>query len=388
MSTRLMLPFLLFAFTGGLAAPASPQTAPASLPKATEKILKEIKVGGGILAGLDEELKVPPAWIEGAKKEGKLRVLSVWDPPQATEVFGPFKERYPFINITYNRASTEERVIKPLVAYKTGRIITDLVSDMGGGFHAWKEASALEDLRNIPNLKNIPPLIIDSSGGLLVGLRYRYWCMAYNTKLVKKEDLPKKWGDLLTNPIWRNGNLGIGNRPELWAFMLWKANGEQWTKDFLTRLFSELKPQLRKEGMNAMLQLLGAGEFYATIPSAEYRVQQEVLEGTPISYTCPEPVPVATSEIGIVKGTSNINSARLLVNWLWSDEGQLAQYAGDFSPPIHKGLQRRELVPFAEEILGKPASVRDPGLQTEIGPKVINFWNELWIRGGSQPKGK
>ena len=67
-----------------------------------------------------------------------------------------------------------------------------------------------------------------------------------------------------------------------------------------------------------------------------------------------------------------------------SKEGQLAQYAGDFSPPIHKGLQRRELVPFAEEILGKPASVRDPGLQTEIGPKVIKFWNELWIKGSGK----
>lgn len=31
--------------------------------------------------------------------------------------------------------------------------------------------------------------------------RYKiYWCMGYNTKLVRSEDLPKRWEDLVTNP--------------------------------------------------------------------------------------------------------------------------------------------------------------------------------------------
>jgi ABC-type Fe3+ transport system substrate-binding protein len=33
--------------------------------------------------------------------------------------------------------------------------------------------------------------------------------MTYNTKLVRKEELPKKWEDLLTDPRWKGKNLAL-----------------------------------------------------------------------------------------------------------------------------------------------------------------------------------
>jgi ABC-type Fe3+ transport system substrate-binding protein len=199
--------------------------------------------------------------------------------------------------------------------------------------------------------------------------------------------MPKKWDDLLTNPKFRAGNLALGNRPQLWALTLWKANGEKWATDFLTKLFAEVKPQLRREGMNAMLELLAAGEFNATIPSAEYRTYQKVLDGAPVSYHCPEPVPVAVSEMGILKGAPNTNAARVFVNWFLSKEGQISQYLSDFAPPVHMGLQRREFVPFAEEILEKKHVFRDPAIELEVQPKLLKLWDNLWLRGGGKKRG-
>jgi iron(III) transport system substrate-binding protein len=349
-------------------------------------MLKKLKLDPSTLANIDKELEVPKTWLDGARKEGKLRVFSTFDPGQFTALARPFKERYPFIETEYSRASHEDRAVRTLVAYKNKRIVTDIITGLGGSYFMYKEVGALDDMRVIPNLKNNPPETVDPEG-LWVGMHMRYWCMAYNTRQLKKEDMPKRWDDLLTSSKFRSGNLAIGNRPQLWALSLWKGNGEKWTKEFLTKLFNEVKPQLRREGMNAMLELLAAGEYHATIPSAEYRTYKKNLDGAPVSYHCPEPVPIAVSEMGILKGAPNINSARLFINWFLSKEGQIAQYVGDYAPPVHKELRRREFVPFADEILPKKGAFRDPQIEVDIQPKLLAFWDELWMRGGGKRRG-
>jgi iron(III) transport system substrate-binding protein len=376
----LWLPLVAMVLQLGVSFPAA---LAAPLPKATEEMAKKLKLDPKILVNIDKELQVPQAWLDGAKKEGKLRVFSTLDPGQADVLFRPFRERYPFIAIEYSRASHEDRAIRTIVAYKNKRVLTDIVTGLGGSFFMYKEINALEDMRNIPNWKNNPVDTVDPEG-LWVGMHMRYWCMAYNTRFLKKEDMPKKWDDVLTNPKFRNGNLALGNRPQLWALALWKANGEKWARDFLARLFSEVQPQVRREGMNAIIELLAAGEFYATIPSAEYRTYQKQLDGAPVSYHCPEPVPTAVSELGILKGSPNINSARLFANWFLSIEGQIAQYVSDYAPPVHKDLRRKEFVPFADEILPKKLAVRDPASEVDIQPKLLAYWDELWLKGGGK----
>ena len=370
--------FLLAAISSNHALAAA-----APLPKATEEMLKKLKLDPAIMANSDKEQEVPKAWLDGARKEGKLRIYSTFDPGQVEVLAKPFKERYPFIAIEYNRASHEDRAVRTLIAYKNKRILTDVITGLGGSYFMYKEIGALEDLRAIPNLKNNTPGTADTEG-LWVGMHMRYWCMAYNTRSLKKEDMPKRWDDILTHPKFRNGNLAIGNRPQLWALSLWKANGEKWTKDFLTKLFNDVKPQLRREGVNAILELLAAGEFNASMPSAEYRAFKKQEGGAPINYHCPEPVPTTVSEMGILKGAPNINSARLFVNWFLSKEGQLAQYVADYAPPVHKELRRKEFVPFADEILTKKGAFRDPGVEVEIQPKLLAFWDDLWMHGGGK----
>jgi iron(III) transport system substrate-binding protein len=378
---------LIIAFASLLCSAGYVRAASAPLPKATEEMAKKLKLEPSLFAGLDKELEVPKAWLDGARKESKLRVFSTFDPGQFETLARPFKERYPFINIEYSRASHEDRAVRTLVAYKNKKIVTDIITGLGGSYFMFKEIGALDDLRGIPNLKNNPPETVDPEG-LWVGMHMRYWCMAYNTRQFKREEMPKRWDDLLTNAKFRNGNLAIGNRPQLWALSLWKTNGEKWAKDFLARLLNDVKPQLRREGMNAMLELTAAGEFYASIPSAEYRTYQKQQEGAPVSYHCPEPVPAAVSEMGILKGAPNINAARMFVNWFLSKEGQIAQYSADYAPPVHKQLQRKELLPFADEILGKKDAFRDPAIEVEIQPKLLAYWDELWLKSGGRRRGR
>ncbi|TAK07711.1 hypothetical protein EPO44_03675, partial [bacterium] len=148
----------------GLLSLLSPKAFSAPLPKSTQEMLKKLKLDATTLSDIDKELQVPKEWADGAKKEGKLRVFSTIDPPQADVLFRPFKERYPFLAIEYNRASHEDRAIRTLVAYKNKRLVTDILTGLGGSFFMYKEAGALENLRQIPNLKNIPTGTFDPDG--------------------------------------------------------------------------------------------------------------------------------------------------------------------------------------------------------------------------------
>lgn len=357
---------------------------PATLPESTREMLQKIKLDSSVLTDIDEELRVPKEWIEGAKKEGQFRLFSTSSQREAEVLSAPFKERYPFIRIEHISGNREDKV-KLLVAYRSGRILTDILFGVGGTFYEWKGMNGVEDPGSIPTLKNLPAGAKDPAG-LWIGTNMVYWCIAYNTKLVRKEDLPRIWEDLVVNPRWRGGKLALGNRPNLWALQLWQAKGEAWTKDFLAKLFTELRPQLRKEGMGALVELLAAGEFDGVIPTGDNAASEAALKGAPVGFNCPEPVPVSITEAIILRGARNPNSAKVFMNWLLSKEGQIALYSSGYGMPVHKDLRQSGFSAFSNQLLGKELSFRGPGLEVEVLPKLVEFWSSLWLRASGTPR--
>lgn len=376
---------LVFAFLVADLFLLSGQASSAPLPKSSQEMLRKLKLDPALLGDIDKELQVPRDWIEKAKKEGKLRILDAYR--AEGDPFAPFKERYPFVAIEHSSVDRQARSVKGLVAFKQGRILADVIFNVGGVFHAYKEANAVEDLRAIPALNNMPKDLKDPEG-LWVSTSQTFWGIAYNTKLVHKGDLPKKWEDLLANPKWRGGNLALGNRPNQWALYLWKSKGEKWTRDFLTRLFAEVRPQLRKEGMNALPQLTAAGEFYGVLPAPASTVYRLTSGGAPLGFTSPEFVPTSIGDAIIIKGTPNLYGARLFLNWRLSKEGQIALYSAGETAPSHKDLQLRQFVPFPEEILSKEIRYQDSAFELKAMPRLQEFWDNLWLRGGGELRGE
>jgi iron(III) transport system substrate-binding protein len=353
----------------------------AELPKATRDMLVALKMDAGILQGLDQELKMPPAWIAGAKKEGKVRYIGNFTSREWPAFIAPFKARYPFVDISHQRTSRTGRVDKPLIAFREGRVLADIIAAVGGGMKLYREAGALTDLRDLPNFSRIHPTM-RAKDGLWIGEKLKYWCMAYNTTLLKEKDLPKHWQDILTTKALHKGNIGISNRPHNWILPLWLSQGEAWTRNYIDKLFSTARPQLRKEGARAIVALAIAGEFHAAIPATDYRVFGYAEKGAPIAWHCPEPVPVTISELVIVKGTKKLNSAKLFLNWFLSKEGQLAQYFTTKASPVHKDLQDKGMVQYWNKIKGKKTALRTPESLINVFPKVQKTWNAGWARAG------
>lgn len=362
----------------GVALVAGPSAGAADIPKATQKALAELKLDLSVLNGLDAELAVPKVWLDGAAKEDGVTIFGTWNDRDFSTMTAAFKERYPFVNLRYNRTGTAGRGIKVLVALGEGRVIADVLTSIGSATPQFIEMKALADLRELPGFTNLSNDFV-AADGTWASYRLSFRCMAYNVDKVKKEDLPATWDDLVKSPRWRGGSLALANLPDPWLLTLWSTKGDAWGTAFTRSLF-ELQPQRRKEGMNATTGLTVAGEADAVIPAGEDRARQYVKKGAPLGYHCPSPVPVTVSQIGMLEKSPHKNGARIFINWLLSREGQLVQFATTFAMPVHKALQTPDFLMFADTIMGKPHVVRDDAMLTaDTSTKMHELWDALWV---------
>ena len=350
-------------------------------PPSAKKLIADMKLSPDVTAGWEEEQAVPDAWLAGAKKEGKLRINGTWESKVFRDLIKPFSERYPFINVNYSRGSNDTRVRAPLVAFHEGQFITDVIFGIDSTLNDFREVDALTDLNDLPNKKNVPDEMQPKKGDA-VSVLLRYWCFSYNPKLISKEQMPKTWEDLLTTPQLHQGKLALWRGLSAWLLPLWNAKGEAWSTDYVRQLFTVVQPQKRREGAVALVNLVVAGEFNASLSSAEYQVKPGFEAGAPIAFHCPDPVPVAAVTVGTLKGGPNINSSKLFINWLVSKEGQIAQYAAEGSPPIHRDLQKLGFLPFAETIVGKQIAFRDPDLLEDVIKAMSKAVRPYWEGAG------
>jgi iron(III) transport system substrate-binding protein len=261
-----------------------------------------------------------------------------------------------------------------------GRVVTDVISALGNQYDTLRKTGALADLRKLPAYAGLDPEM-KSPHGLWAGQGMLIRCIAYNTKLVKPQDLPKTWDDIVTNPRWRGGKIGLPNRPDAWAMHLWATKGEAWTNDFLTKFFRVVKPSLRKEGSNATLALMTAGEFDAVLTGSTRRGSQYIAKKAPFAMVCPGIVPVGLSDVAVIKTSPRANAAKLYANWLISREGQLAQYARTGYGPTYKNLRDKGLLPLAEITKGQKIVIGNYAMQIKYRDKLGKFWDQLWYKG-------
>jgi iron(III) transport system substrate-binding protein len=345
-----------------------------NLTPTIKKYLQALKQSEEVMNGLDQDLAVPQEWLDGAMKEGTVKVTGTWNEKEFSVLNAPFAERFPKIKVVYVDGGTiAARVVATLVAFKQKQYLSDVLTGFGGAALEFKAAKALEDVTNLPGYKNTVAGTNDPDG-TWAALRMRYWCIGYNKDLVKTSELPKTWDDLLDAPAFRNGNLAIGNRPQLWVQMLRTVKGKEWTESFLEKFFTIVKPQFRNEGMDALLALIAAGEVKAALPAAEYNLQGFEAKGAPVSWHCPEPVPLAPSQLGIMAGNPHPNASRVWTNWMLSREGQVAAFMADGSPPSHKGLQTKDFLPYAEQIVGRPLALAEEQYNRE----TYAMWQKYW----------
>ncbi|MGE5540502.1 MAG: ABC transporter substrate-binding protein [Gemmatimonas sp.] len=374
---RSIAPKVIVAALAAASVCAAAKVACADMPPSAARIIADLKLGPEVTDRWEDEQVVPRTWLEGARREGALKINGSWEPKVFAALSKPFTERYPFIKINYTRGSNVTRVQGALIAFGEGRYIADVVTGIDSSVKQFRQLDALADLGILPNIRNIPDAM-RGRDDLWASVRIRYWCMSYNPTRISADEMPKTWDDLITTPKLRDHKLALWRGVSSWLLPLWGAKGEAWASDYVKKLFEIVKPQKRKEGANALVKLVIAGEFNASLASAEYQVKEQMGRGAPVAWHCPDIVPVSASTVGILKGNPDMNASRLFLNWLLSREGQIFQYVAEGSPPVHQDLQKLGFMPFPEMVAGKRIAFRNPEQLDDDITAMFNVLNPYW----------
>ena len=285
----------------------------------------------------------------------------------------------------FTNAPTVVRFEKVLLTAKHGKPIADLVTAIGGSSAAYVDSGVLADLSNLP-VWNSYPNENKLQGKYISGPFTRHWGLAYNTNLVARNEVPISWEDLL-QPKWK-GKVAVNSITRSVTFTpLWYAWGAERATKFLEGLLAN-GLQVRKEGADASVLLLAAGEFSLVITAAEYQVYEDQQKGIPVEWIALDPLPTTTGGlIGALKDAPHPNALRIYVNWLLSEEGQKAYSTVTRFFPIHPKLA--DMTPnfkdWSKRLTGKRKAIRTLEQEYEAtkpgGSPLLETWNRLVLKG-------
>jgi len=258
--------------------------------------------------------------IAAAKKEGKVVHYTSVDLPLAERVAKAFEAKYPGISVRVERTGAE-RVFTRIAQEQSSHIYAcDVVqSSDAAHFVVWKREGLLAPYVPEDVAQHYPPEHRDPDG-LFASYRVYLCCMGYNTSLVKPEDAPQSFADLL-DPKWKSKI--VKAHPGYSGTILTATY--QTARDVGWGYFEKLAQQnvLQVQSASDPPKKLALGERAIMADGIEYGVFQAKEKGQPVETLYPkEGTPLIIGPNGVLKTAPNPNAARLLQSFMLSAECQ------------------------------------------------------------------
>jgi iron(III) transport system substrate-binding protein len=282
-------------------------------------------------AAAPEPSAVTPALVEAAKKEGKLAFYTAMDLPVGERLAKAFEAKYPGVAVRVERSGSE-RVFQRIEQEQGSRIhAVDVVNSADAShFIVWKRNGWLAAYLPEEVARHFPAEHRDPDG-LFATTRVWLSSLGYNTSLVKPEDAPKSFADLL-DPKWMGkmvkGHPSYSGTIMTATFQIARDLG--W--DYLEKLAKQKVMQVQSS--TDPPKKLALGERAVMADGNDYNLIQLKEQGQPVEVVYPtEGTPLITGPSGVFKSAPNPNAARLFQNWLHSLEGQqiLVDFASQHS---------------------------------------------------------
>jgi iron(III) transport system substrate-binding protein len=263
---------------------------------------------------------VTPALIEAAKKEGKAVWYTSVDLPLSERVARVFEAKYPGVAVRVERTGAE-RVFQRVGQEYASRIYAVDIVNSSDAAHLiiWKRDGLLAPYVPEDVAKHYPAEHKDPDGQF-ASFRVFLCPVAYNTNLVKREDAPKSFADLL-DPKWA-GKI-VKAHPSYSGTILTATF--QTARDIGWPYFEKLAQQrvMQVQSASDPPKKLALGERAIMADGVEYVVFQLKEKGDPVDLIYPtEGTPLIIGPNAIFKNAPNPNAARLLQNFMMSAECQ------------------------------------------------------------------
>ncbi|QOZ22614.1 extracellular solute-binding protein [Bradyrhizobium sp. CCBAU 51753] len=278
-------------------------------------------------AGAPEPTSITPELVAAAKKDGRLVFYSSMDLPVGEKLGKAFEAAYPGITVQIERSGSERLFQRVAQEFDSNIHAADVVNSADAShFIPWKKSGWLMPFVPEDVAKYFPESYRDPDG---MAVTTRLWLssIAYNTNLVKAEDVPKSFADLL-DPKWA-GKMVKGHPA---------YSGTIMTTTF--QLVRELGwPYLEKLAKQRVMQVqsstdppkkLSLGERAVMADGNEYGIVLLKEAGQPVEPVYPsEGTPTISGPTGIFASAPHPSAAKLFQAWLHSRETQ--QFFVDFT---------------------------------------------------------
>ena len=298
-----------------------------------------------------------------AKKEGGLTLYTSQSPKDTSALVEAFQKKYD-LKVTVWRASGEKVIQRAVTEAHAHRYTPDVFESDAVVMESLYREKLLQEFYS-PSFKDLPAHAFQK-GHFYVADRFNFFTMVFNTNLVKPEDAPKTYQDLL-NPRW-SGKLGLEAADSDWFAAMVKSMGEADGLAYFRRL-KENKPQLRK-GHTLMAELVAAGEIPIAVALYNHAAERLVKSGAPIEWRALQPTMGRAGAIGVASNLTHPNAALLFVDFTLSKEGQ-------------EIIKSRQRVPASNAVPSPlsnfPYKLIDPSVTLDEYKKWDKIWNDLFV---------
>jgi iron(III) transport system substrate-binding protein len=260
-----------------------------------------------------------PSWLDqkllpAAKKEGSLVVYGSMNETEALPYYKIFEDATG-VKVSYVRSSDTGIIGRIQIEFRAAKPTWDVVMTT--------------PVNRLPDqvLAEIDPpqaqgLIPQARGAnkRWYGTYANYNTPAYNTKFVKREQLPKTYEEFLQRKEWR-GKIAIDKGDSEWLMAMFQHYGEQRGRKLVQDIVATLDPVVT-EGHLALARAVGAGEYWVALNNYTNLTVNVKLAGGPTDFWAMDPVALIFGSVGVASNAPHPNAARLLANYALSKEGQ------------------------------------------------------------------
>jgi iron(III) transport system substrate-binding protein len=263
--------------------------------------------------------------ISGAKREGAVVVYTSALVEDATALTAAFEHKYG-TKLRVWRASSENIVQRGLAEARSGRFDVDVFETGGVAMESLQREQLLQQVKT-PALSNLIPAT-SRPHGEWTGTRLNIFAAAYNTDLIKKDELPKSYDDLL-DPRWK-GKLGVEADDNDWFGGVVSALGEERGLRLFRDIVARNGISVRK-GHTLLANLVASGEVPFALTTYAVKPEQLKQNGAPIAWYVLPPGIARFEGAGVARHAPHPAGALLFLEFMLTDAQDLLRQRSFFT---------------------------------------------------------
>jgi iron(III) transport system substrate-binding protein len=255
--------------------------------------------------------------LAAAKKERTLTLYTTIAEKDLATLTKPFESKYG-IKVVVWRAGTDKVLQRSIAEARAKRYDADVIHFGSPEMEALSREKILLPIKSAVH-KDLQPGSVPAHGEWAATL-LSVWVQEYNTKLVKKADLPKTYRDLL-NPKWK-GKLGIETKDSDWfASVVDVMGGGETGLKFFRDLASTNGLSMR-QGHTLLNNMVISGEVALGLNQYNYMPEQARKKGAPVDWFALEPAIARSNAIGVARRAPHPNAALLFYEYMLGEAQQ------------------------------------------------------------------